>query len=112
MVDRVLSLNKVKASFTNIFLIYLTCLLILSLASLQTHHVYSMLKPRENGRFHVASMCNAGGVFVGINFGKDKAKAIPSPRLKRGKLNTIYENIKNKYYLSYMVKCQVSNIYG
>ena len=33
---------------------------------LQTHHVDSTLKPRENGRFHVVSTWNPRGVFVGL----------------------------------------------
>ena len=34
-------------------------------ATLQTLHVYSTLKRRENGRFHVVSTWNTRGVFVG-----------------------------------------------
>ena len=34
------------------------------LTSLQTHHVYSTLKRRRNGRFHVVSTRNTRGVFV------------------------------------------------
>ena len=34
-------------------------------ATLQTLHVDSMLKRRENGRFHVVSTWNPRGVFVG-----------------------------------------------
>ena len=33
--------------------------------TLQTHHVYSTLKRRANGRFHVLSKLHACGVFVG-----------------------------------------------
>ena len=33
--------------------------------TLQTHHTYSTLKRRENGRFHVVSTWNIRGVFVG-----------------------------------------------
>ena len=33
--------------------------------TLQTHHVYSTLKRRGNGRFHVISTWNTSGVFVG-----------------------------------------------
>ena len=38
----------------------------LSDLSLQTHHVYSTLKRRGNGRFRVASTWNTCGVFEGI----------------------------------------------
>ena len=34
-------------------------------ATLQTHHVYSTLKRRGNGRIHVVSTWNTRGVFVG-----------------------------------------------
>ena len=34
--------------------------------SLQTHHVYSTLKRCGNDRFHVVSMWNTHGVFVGL----------------------------------------------
>ena len=34
---------------------------------LQTHHVYSSLKRRENGCFHVVSMWNTRGVFIGVH---------------------------------------------
>ena len=34
--------------------------------TLQTHHVYSMLKGRGNGRFHIVSTWNTRGVFVGL----------------------------------------------
>ena len=37
--------------------------------SLQTHHVYSTLKQRGIGCFHVISTWNACGVFVGITVG-------------------------------------------
>ena len=37
----------------------------LMLATLQTHHVYSTLKRRGNECFHVISMWNTRGVFVG-----------------------------------------------
>ena len=34
--------------------------------SLQTHNVYSTLKCRGNGRFHVVSTWNTRSVFVGV----------------------------------------------
>ena len=34
--------------------------------SLQRHYVYSMLKRRENNRFHVVSTWNTRGVFAGL----------------------------------------------
>ena len=37
-----------------------------NILSAQTHHVYSRLKRRVNGRFHVASTWNTRCVFVGI----------------------------------------------
>ena len=33
--------------------------------ALQIHHVYSRLKQHGNGSFHVVSLCNTRGVFVG-----------------------------------------------
>ena len=36
-----------------------------SCSTLKTHYVYSMLKRRRNGRFHIVSTWNTRGVFVG-----------------------------------------------
>ena len=36
-------------------------------STLQTHHVYSTLKRRGSGRFHVVSTWNTRGMFVGYN---------------------------------------------
>ena len=45
--------------------------------SLQTHLVYSTLKRRGSGRFHVVSTWNTRGVLVGI-LDKSKFSTIPS----------------------------------
>ena len=43
-------------------------------AGLKTHHVYSTLKRRGKGRFHVASKWNARGVFIGRGVARTPSK--------------------------------------
>ena len=74
LINQVLFSSEIRkyASFAEMnTILKLMMLMSITKAPLQTHHVYSTLKRRGNGRFHVLSTWNTRSMFVGqlLSFG-------------------------------------------